>query len=46
MDKDKANTKDKLSEEKLEQVSGGVSPFKDIPRVPNADIDDNLREKG
>ena len=46
MDKDITNAKDKLTEEKLEQVSGGASPFEDIPRVPNAHIDDELREKG
>ncbi len=33
MNKDNTNTKDKLTEEKLEQVSGGASPFKDIPRT-------------
>ena len=49
MNKDNTNTKDKLTEEKLEQVSGGASRFKDIPRVPEGPVKeayDNNRMSG
>lgn len=34
-----------ISEDELELVTGGSNPFGDIPRVPNAKIDQGLRNK-
>ena len=35
-----------LDDDALEAVSGGTNPFADIPRVPNQEIDEELRKKG
>ncbi len=34
-----------LDLDELEQVTGGSNAFADVPRVPQHDIDDSLREK-
>lgn len=34
-----------LDDEKLDQVSGAGDPFANVPRVPLAEIDDELRDK-
>lgn len=35
-----------ITDEELGEVTGGVNPFENIPRVPTKPIDDNLRENG
>lgn len=39
------NETQELDLDELEQVTGGNSAFADVPRVPQHDIDDSLREK-
>lgn len=39
-------TGEKLDKEQIENVTGGDSPFADIPRVPVQPIDDKLRKNG
>lgn len=34
-----------LSEDALEQVSGGAGAFANVPRVPTHQIDQNLKDK-
>lgn len=41
---DEQETKE-LDLDDLEQVTGGNNAFADVPRVPQHDIDDSLREK-
>ena len=41
---DEQETKE-LDLDELEQVTGGNNAFADVPRVPQHDIDDSLREK-
>ena len=50
---DTINGAKELTATELKQVSGGVStdkeftnPFKDIPRIPNAQLDSEIRGKG
>ena len=39
------NETQELDLDELEQVTGGNNAFADVPRVPQHDIDDSLREK-
>lgn len=47
---EKAEKKDlkceEMNPEDLEKVSGGGNPFANLPRVPEKDIDENLRKNG
>ena len=37
---------DEMSDEDLDKVSGGFDPFAAVDRVPDSEIDDELRKKG